>query len=163
MYEYYITPDEYKFAARNGISPRTLEVRVRTLGWPKKRAMTEPPKKKKTIIPKRYVKLAEQNGISYSTLRYRVNIRGWSYEKAATTPTQKKQRKKSDYPQTYPDDILRLLEKNRIKYNTFRYRIRNGWGLHKAATTPPMTKKEIGILSQKKRKKYRTLKNSVGQ
>ena len=45
VYDFYITPEEYKRAAENGISKQCLEVRIRSLGWTKFRALNEKPLK----------------------------------------------------------------------------------------------------------------------
>jgi hypothetical protein len=42
MYEWYITPEEYEEAEKNGISRDTLEHRVRYLAWNKEDAVNKP-------------------------------------------------------------------------------------------------------------------------
>ena len=86
MNDFYITPDDYLSAEKNGVRGPLLEVRIRSLGWDKERAMSEHPQKKKGRIPSNYIQLEEQNGIQYNTLRYRVHQLGWDYERAATQP-----------------------------------------------------------------------------
>ena len=155
-YDYYITPEEYEIARQNGIRPALLEVRIRSLGWSKKRAMTEPPQKKKPPIPREIRELAEQNGITYNTLRWRVHTLGWDLERAATQPLQdrKAQAKRAyEASRRYPKHVLELLEKNGIHYDTFRHRVNvSGWDIMKAATTPTLTFREIGLMTKAKRK-----------
>ena len=43
MYDYYITPEEYETAERNGISRVLLDKRVRDLLWDKETAINKPP------------------------------------------------------------------------------------------------------------------------
>lgn len=156
---YYITPDEYEQAATNGISSIVLEVRVRSLGWAKRRALTEPIHKKRKI-PNKWRKIAESNGICYSTLRYRCNRLGWPIEIAATQSLQdrKKQAKIAhEASRKYPKAYLEQARQNGIDDCTFRRRVRSGWPIEKAATRPPMTMSECGLLTKKKREWRREL------
>src|SRR5690625_1928507 len=84
MYNFYITPEEYEFAEKNGIPKRNVENRVRNLGWRKKRAITEPVKKYRVLAP--YLNIAEKNGIKRTTAIRRME-RGWDIERAITEPT----------------------------------------------------------------------------
>lgn len=86
-YEFYITPDEYDTALKNGISKQTLEERVRTLAWDKETAITKEVSKHKKI-DKNIIELAEQNGICYRTLLYRITGLGLDPIIAATKPLQ---------------------------------------------------------------------------
>jgi uncharacterized protein YjcR len=141
VYDYYVTPEEYEIAQKNGISPGRVNDRIRNYGWSKKDAITIPPMKMKPFNEK-YVKLAESNGISRDTFRLRVRHYGMSEYEAATKPLQdrkkqanimQKKRKK------YPDELLELAKKNGIKYTTFIARInRLRWDPLKAATTKRM-------------------------
>lgn len=85
----YITPDEYAAAAARGISKKTLELRVRTYGWPKERAITEP------VQPRtdwsEWYAVAAENGIAPLTFRTRI-YRGWPPERAATVSPRKRRR-----------------------------------------------------------------------
>jgi hypothetical protein len=88
----YITPEEYEAAAARGISRKTLELRVRTYGWPKERAVTE-------LVQQRtdwseWYAVAAENDITPLTFRTRI-YRGWSPERAATVPPRPR-RKKDD-------------------------------------------------------------------
>lgn len=152
---FYITPEEYAQASLNGISPALLEVRVRSLAWPKDRAVNTLPHKKKPLSS--YVQLAQENGICYSTLRYRVNQLGWDPIKAATQPLQDRKAQAlaaRESGRKYPQTILALVKKNGINYDTFRGRIRAGWDMVTAATMPTMTNSEIGLMTKEKREKW---------
>jgi hypothetical protein len=41
-YDYYITPEEYEEAERNGISRKHVNYRIRQFGWGKQKAITTP-------------------------------------------------------------------------------------------------------------------------
>jgi hypothetical protein len=152
-YDYYITPEEIEIAAQHGISATTFYNRVRQLGWPKEKAMTTPPRKR-TFHSAKWINTAEKNGICYGTYKYRVNQLGWSPERAATQPLQdRKTQAKMAYEASrkYPPEIVEKLKQNGINYNTFRTRIYRGWDMLKAATTPTMTPREIGLMTKEKR------------
>lgn len=153
-YDYYITPEEYEIAERNGISKKRLQRRIWDLAWDKQRAINEPPQKKSQAIPKEIAKRAEQNGIKYETLRQRIHRFGWDYERACTEPLQDKTKavkKALNAQRRYPKEIMELLKLNGIKYSTFINRInKSGWDLYKAATTPTMTKRESALLAKQK-------------
>ena len=154
-YDYYIAPEEYEIAAKNGISPARLEVRIRSLGWSKQRAMTEPPQKKKPRIPREIIELAERHGIKYNTLRYRVHHLGWDMRRAATQPLQDRRaqaKRAVEACRKYPVELIELAKKNGISDDTFRRRVRESkWDMMRAATTPVMTPREIGLMTKEKR------------
>ena len=148
MYDYYITPDEYEIAKRNGIPRNTLEQRIRDLLWDKQRAITEPPKNMSKGYGE-YAKKAEKIGVKSNTFYTRVK-RGWSPERAATTPvikTDKKfldeQRKKGIKKiRKYPDWVYEELKKNNINRDTFWRRVNTyKWSVKKACTTPVQKKR----------------------
>lgn len=136
-YDFYITPEEYKIAAQNGIHKKTLEGRIRKCGWDKKRAINTPTQKRTDYSE--WYKIAESNGIGKETFRSRVNKCKWDIERAATEPiipTSKKARR-------YSDEVYKILEKNRISLNVFRNRISRGWTLERAMTEKINSKQEI--------------------
>lgn len=154
-HHFYITPEEYKIAESNEISASLLEQRIRSLAWDKERATSEAPQKKKSRIPKEIRERALQNGIGYQTLRDRIHYRGWDHEKACTQPLQNRSaqaKKAHEASRQYPKEILELVKENGIHYDTFRHRVNeSGWDMYKAATTPTMTRTEIGLLTKHKR------------
>lgn len=156
VYDYYITPEEYERAESHGVSNMLLNCRIRTLSWPKEKAITTFPHVKNPI--KDWVAIAEKHGICYSTLRYRMNQLKWEPEVAATKPLQNKAaqaKKASEASRKYPKEVIDLVEKNGINYDTFRHRITDsGWDMMEAATKPTMTRTEIGLLTKEKRKNF---------
>lgn len=152
IYDFYITPEEYKMAEQNGITHARLEVRVRSFAWPKKKAISTPPAKKKKL-GNDWVKLAKGNGICYSTFKYRSNELGWDKKRAATQPLQdRKLQAKRAYEKSrkYPKEFRDLALKNGIKERTFERRVKAGWDIKIAATRPAMTSREIGLLTKDK-------------
>lgn len=126
VYDWYITPEEYRIAEKNGIKRGTLEKRIRHSGWDKEVALTKPIRKKGQH--KKWIKLAKENGISADTFRKRINVYGWEIEAAATIPPTKGR------PMKYSKKIREELKKNGIKYHTFLKRIESGWDLKRAYT-----------------------------
>lgn len=135
-YDFYITPEEYKIAAQNGIHRKTLEDRIRKLGWNKERAINTPTQKRTDYSE--WYPIARENGIPEVTFRSRVNKYKWSEEKAATEPiiaVQIRNRK-------YSDEVYRVLEINGISERTFYNRISQGWSIERAMTEKKYTKEE---------------------
>lgn len=154
-YDFYITPEEYKIAEQNGITHARLEVRVRSFAWPKKKAISTPPAKKKKL-GNDWVKLAKENGICYSTFKYRANELGWDKKRAATQPLQdRKLQAKRAYEKSrkYPKELRDLALKNGINERTFERRVQAGWDIKIAATRPTMTSRECGLLTKDKRQR----------
>ncbi|MEJ9219531.1 hypothetical protein P4H46_15305 [Paenibacillus glucanolyticus] len=147
---FYITPEEYTIAQKNGIRPDMLDRRVREQGWPKERAMTTPPRK--LTDRSRWWKVAEKNGLNYNTFMNRIKL-GWPEEKAATQPLRTEEELKAqalhatDHVRRYPEKYLRLAEENGIPYHTFHHRVKYcKWDMERAATEPIWTRQEIGKL-----------------
>ncbi|SDD28180.1 hypothetical protein SAMN02799630_02847 [Paenibacillus sp. UNCCL117] len=157
-YDYYITPEEYKQAEAIGIRPTLLEARIRQLAWPKARALSTPPHSKKPL--KDWVEVAAANGICYSTLRYRANRLGWDIELAATQPLQDRSAqavRAHEASRKYPVEALKKAIENGIPERTFHRRMKTGWDAEEAATRPPMTHREVGLLTKSKRQWSRNL------
>ncbi|WP_338630440.1 hypothetical protein [Clostridium baratii] len=154
-YDYYITPEEYEIAERNGISERVVCERIRKLAWDKERAITEP-----IITKNKYgnlVNIARENGVSKETFYKRMKL-GWESHRAVTTPVKTREEiigMLAGKHRKYPKEIIELAESNGISYDTFRCRVRRlKWDIVKAATTPIMNRRECGLLSKEKLKKY---------
>ncbi|WP_338630441.1 hypothetical protein [Clostridium baratii] len=141
-FNYYITPEEYAIAERNGIGKDTLESRVRKLGWDKEKAITKKVEKRNKYGE--WIEVSRRNGINDATFRYRVR-KGWTLEKAATEPVMTKEeirRRAHEKWRRYPKEVLKLAESNGIYYRTFAYRVKRlGWTMSKAATVPVMKSK----------------------
>ena len=136
IYDFYITPEEYEIALRNGISNYTLERRIRLYGWSKERALSEPSQKHNNRD--KWLKIALKNGIKRSTFLGRINKYGWSEERAATIlviETSVKNRK-------YSDELYKTLEKNGISKTLFYDRIRKGWSKDRASTEKKFTQED---------------------
>ncbi|NFQ84163.1 hypothetical protein FDG04_02295 [Clostridium sporogenes] len=152
-YDYYITPEEYKIAEKNGISKRVLDRRIRDLAWDKEKAINTPKARHKNY-PKEIKELANKNGVSIATLKSRVNQLGWDMVKAATTPVMDKRKniyKAIPKVRKYPKEILEIVKQNGIPVKCFYNRItKYKWSIEKAATTPVMTSSEIGTINKEK-------------
>ena len=145
--DWYITPEEYERAAKNGISRGCLSKRIRSSGWDKERALTTPPQKRRPrSIRSKWVDVAEKNGIPKATFYWRVNTAGWDEERAATTPPTKtsecmrRARQKSPRCKNrrYSPELVALAESNGIKYGTYTFRVKEcGMDPYEAAVTPP--------------------------
>jgi len=149
VYDFYITPTDYEIASENNISAKTLEARIRDLGWNKERALNQEVRRKSDR--KYWAKVAESNGISYNAFTNRVNAGGWDMERAATQPLQDKKKQIAYMRQKrmkYPREIVELAKSNGIQYRTFHQRVYTGWDMMKAATTPIMSASECGRLSK---------------
>lgn len=155
-YNFYISPEDYDAAAANGINAAAVEVRIRSLGWKKDRALTTPKQVKKGLKGE-WMEIAIRNGICYSTFRYRVNRLGWEPERAATHPLQDRSAQAKTARESgrkYPTEILAKAADNGIPYDVFRRRVsQSGWSMEKAASTPVMTRSEIGMMTKEKRER----------
>lgn len=146
---WYVTPEQYQQAQANGINPERLTERVRRLGWPIEKAITQPIQAQRTHGSlSEWVKIAEQNGICRKTFYDRINQMGWTEEKASTQPVSdrrellaRNREKQRKIPKCYHD----LAKKNGIKRTTFINRVRqHGWSFEMAAITPVITRSEAG-------------------
>ena len=152
---YYITPEEYEEAKKNGIQPYNLELRIRLYGWDKERAITTPVQSYN--IRKKWVQIAEENGIGYATFMTRVNTYKWDEERAATQPLQDRKTQMmhiKEKQRKIPDSILYMAKENGINYITLYQRIRKGWDPAEAATTPPMSKADSARIAKRIAEKH---------
>src|SRR5699024_4816755 len=143
---YYITPEDYEKAKKNGINENLLYTRVYYNNWSIDRAINTPVQRHNPKIYE-WLQVARKNGIKDTTYYARVR-RGWSPEKAATRPTVDirdrkwldKQRKKSiKKTRVYPDWVHDNLKKYNISHNVFWQRVnKHGWSLKDASTYPTM-------------------------
>lgn len=141
-YDYFITPEDFEMAKKNGVKPNTLIARIRRYGWSKEKAIHTPPIKKNNRG--RWAKIAEQNGIKYGTFLARITCRGMSEEEAATRPV------KIGRPRKYPEKWVEEAKRNGISYETFLARIKKGMSFEEAATKPLMSKSEAGRIGKRK-------------
>lgn len=144
---FYITPEEYEEADRNGVSARLLERRVRYEGWSKDRAIHTPPRKFKDRS--KWVEIAKKNGISRHVFDNRIRY-GWSEEQAATEPVltleQRKRKMRVQNPgrRKYPRELIKQAEQNGINYKLFLKRVSDGWSWERASLEPPISNAEKG-------------------
>ncbi|GED34982.1 hypothetical protein P9G84_22240 [Brevibacillus centrosporus] len=143
---FYITPEEYTEAAKNGVDSENLNRRVRLLGWPKEKAIKTP--LRRVTDRRKWVEIAKQNGIGYNTFMNRVNNHGWEMERAATEPLQDRRAAAAEATEKIrkiPRQYILLAEQNGIAYHTLHARVTKlGWDLERAATQPVMSHAEIG-------------------
>ncbi|EOO23583.1 hypothetical protein IIU_06990 [Bacillus cereus VD133] len=143
-YDYYITPDEYERAERNGVCASTLRSRVYDLCWRKERAINTPPIK--NHLWREVKDIALSNGIAKNTFEKRIEL-GWSLNRAITQrPMNSKetveileQKKK----RVFTDEQIQQAEENGISYRLLYDRVRRQkWELEVAITTPVLTRSE---------------------
>lgn len=148
-YVWYITPEQYEKAAKNGIDEKTLNGRVRRHGWDIDRAMTQPKQKRAYQIPEELVKKAAENGIQRKTLYSRIRRYGMDPETATTRPVMSREEKINNIRKHDPE-LVALAIKTGMSYDTFRKRVAKGMDPVKAATIPPMTRSEAGRIKKKR-------------
>ena len=151
MIDFYITPEEYDIAKKNGIPRQTLEARIRDLVWDKKTAITKPPK---TPKKSKWADVAERNGISRQNFYVRIS-RGMDEKTAATKPLidrkkwadEMKKRRKFKYPSW----VYKKCKENGIK--NFHYRMKSGnYTLLEACTIKPLTAEECARKAHESRR-----------
>lgn len=148
-YSFYITPEQYIEAEKNGIAKTTLIARVRNYGWDIERAVNEPVRQ---IIRTEEIKeRLKEKGLNSNTFKSRLR-RGWSIDKAIETTTDfnfKELNRREAKFLTKQNDKIRI--KNGIGRSTFYARVRSGWSIERALNTPTMTRKEVADSSYMKK------------
>lgn len=140
-YSWYITPQEYIQAKKNGICRSTLEDRIRQRGWSKGKAINTPVRGHETW-PVELIKSLKENNISFGTFASRIYALGWDRKKAATTPVRKKRHKAKDDTQKEFNRYSKLAQENGIHANTFKSRVQQlGWSMKEASTIPTRNRK----------------------
>jgi len=92
------------------------------------------------ITPTDYL-IAEKNGISYDLLNGRIRNMAWDKQRAITTPPRTKDRY---------GKWLKIAQDHGVCRDTLRSRKLRGWDMEKAATTKPMTSREVVAYMQSK-------------
>ncbi len=144
---YYISPQEYAEAATHGIKPRTLEQRIRELGWDKQRALTTPPRKRSDYS--RWWPVMKKHGIPRQVFYNRIS-NGWDPEKAATEPLMTSEKRanlmRENNPKacSFPQELIDQAAQNGVSRKTFAKRVSLGWSWERAATEPLVSKQECG-------------------
>ena len=110
---YYLTPEHFELAEKNGISKRLLSDRVYQQGWIIDRAISQPKQNKNNSEEfKLWAKVAESNGISRILFSQRILVSGWDYEKSAT---HKKMNKDEIAAEAKKRTSIQFLRKNSMK------------------------------------------------
>jgi hypothetical protein len=133
----YLTDDDYKIAAKNGINYNIVYSRFYEYKWSKEDAITKP-LHKPNLWPT-YRDLAYEHGVGQDTFYIRVRS-GMTPEEAATKPLRKKG---ANYlgGKIKPEIFLKAKD-NGIKRNTLICRVyKYGWEPERAATQPVDKKK----------------------
>ncbi|MCU4757425.1 hypothetical protein OCA26_14980 [Bacillus cereus] len=148
-YDFYITPEEYERAEKNGINNEMLTRRVRNFGWDKEIAMTKP-SRYNTTGWKNVKEIALLNGISRQTYVARMK-KGWRLIDAISKPPITKYQalnlaskaNSKIQNKTLTDTQAEIASLNGISYSTACERIKRlKWSVEEAITTPILTKEE---------------------
>lgn len=163
---FYITPDEYEQAAKNGVSKATLNWRVQQAAWPKEKAISTPPRKQTSR--KKWKEVAKQNHIPYHLFLIRINQYGWTEERASTQPltdTKRRQeimKKAKAVQNKFPTELIDLANSNGIGSINFYNRVRLGWDVERAATEPLWSDSKKGSTNARKvRERYGDVNSMV--
>ncbi|PEA85895.1 hypothetical protein [Bacillus thuringiensis] len=149
-YDYYITPDEYERAERNGINRRVLNERIRNLGWDKDTAMTKQVRRSNATGWCKVRGIALENGISRQTYYARMK-KCWKLIDAISKPPINKYQalnlaEKTNYwsgNKVLSDEQAEIASLNGVSYRLARERIRRlKWSVEEAITTPVLTRSE---------------------
>lgn len=154
-FRYYITPDEYEIAAKNGIRRQTVNNRVRDLAWSVNEAITKPPKRKRKYSEyEALLEIAKSNDISKSTFSKRLD-RGWSPIDAATRKKVDREHglsigRRRHREKKYTENDALEAEKNRIPRRVMAERINKlDWDVHQAKTVPVLDKTERASMGKR--------------
>jgi len=146
---FYLTPQDYELAEKNGIGYHTLNSRVQKHGWDIQRAITQPVQKRNKE-GKRWNEWKDKAVVGKSTYLSRVN-KGWTFEEAALKPAMSFS-EASKMKRKYSEEDYRIARENGISQGVVRYRVsRMGWSIEKAITTPVMNKSQSAKLAMKSR------------
>ncbi|MCU5514400.1 hypothetical protein OCF62_07425 [Bacillus wiedmannii] len=148
IYDYYITPEEYDIAEKNGICRSTLEYRIRDAKWPKELAITKRPQK---IAEWHKVKeIALKNGICRNTFEDR-RKRGWNLIDAMTKPPMSRSEalKRANHfnknNRVLTDEQIQQARNNGLKRSTVYYRFKKlKWDIKESITSPILSASERG-------------------
>lgn len=149
---YYISPNDYKVAEKNGINKWALEKRV-YYGWDVDRAITTPIRKRVDIGWRDWKTIAEQNGVTYDCFRMRRN-NGINPKEAAILPPlslEKRRKIGTNINRKYDPQVLEAALQNGISKSTFYARVgKLGWSIEKAINTPLISNEESLSLAREK-------------
>lgn len=143
MNRYYITPEEYAIAEKNGISRERVNNRVRSLGWDVEKAITTPVKN--YSVWREWKGIAEKNGVRHKVFYSRIKKLGWIPLKAATTPVRKCDAGAMRHARKFrkgffSEQELAIMRENGIKWDTaYKRVVRRLWDRERAISEPPLS------------------------
>lgn len=155
---YYITPDDYERAEKNGISRKLLNRRVRGSGWDIEKAITKKPGPGGRNCPNsgKWEKWKDRAVVSHAVFLDRLHLK-WSEEAAATTQlVEPKDKSRLRGKRKFTDEQLAIAASNGVSYQLLCQRLRSKkrkWTIEKAMTTPPMTRQQIAQTGVKAKRK----------
>lgn len=138
-YDFYITDEEYDHAFKNGIAKKTLDFRIRSLGWDKETAINKPIEIYDSGW-REWKCIAERNGICYGTYYQRRKYGGMSPFEAATNPVLTKeqilQKANESKERVFTDEEIKRAAENGITYPRLYGRYKSGWDKERAISEP---------------------------
>lgn len=146
------TESQYKIAEQNGISRQTVNQRIKKGKKTIEQAITEPLSGEFARKYRKYVELAKKNGIDYKTFRSRIlygKRRKWTPEEAATVPATVY--RKINYQKPSKEEIKQAASIG-VSEKLLDQRLRHGWTMERAITSP------VGTSYEGKEKNVKMLK-----
>lgn len=146
------TESQYKIAERNGISRQTVNRRIAKGNKTVEQAITEPLSGEFARKYRKYIELAKKNGIDYKTFRSRIlhgKRRKWTPEEAATIPATVY--RKMNYRKPSEEEIKQAALIG-VSEKLLDQRLRHGWTMERAITSP------VGTSYEGKEKNVKMLK-----
>jgi hypothetical protein len=133
----FMTPEDYKKAAENGIPYNIAYARWYMYGWSVEKTVNTPIKKRGTGLWPEYKELCEKNGIIQNTFYGRIKDRKMTPYEAATTPIVPHQERSKKGSVRIPLHMFELAKSNGISGKTLKYRVyQYDWDVEIAATKP---------------------------
>ncbi|MEC2958722.1 hypothetical protein P9Z77_02700 [Bacillus cereus] len=149
-YDYYITPEEYEIAEKNGVCASTLRSRIYDLCWSKERAINTPPIK--NHLWREVKDVALSNGIAMKTFEKRIKL-GWDFERAITQrPMNSKEIEKmreQKKKRVFTNEQIRRARLNGISYSRLWERVKKcKWDFERAINTPILSRSQVAIMAK---------------
>ncbi|MBJ8026000.1 MULTISPECIES: hypothetical protein [Bacillus cereus group] len=149
-YDYYITPEEYEIAEKNGVCASTLRSRIYDLCWSKERAIHTPPIK--NHLWREVKDIALSNGIAKNTFEKRIKL-GWDLNQAITQrPMNSKEiakMREQKKKRVFTNEQIRRARLNGISYSRLWERVKKcKWDAERAINTPILSKAQVGIMAK---------------
>lgn len=146
-FQYYITPEDYIIAEKNGIKAGLLNQRVYVQGMNVEVATTKPVGKRNAYGWSEWKEVALANGIQYRTYLDRIQRKNMTFEQAATQPLLTKGETvkcmNEAKEQVFTPEQIGSAKSNGIPYSILWKRVNDlKWEVEKAITVPVMTNEE---------------------